>query len=55
MTTATHSVPTRRRTWRSKARHKISNGRFYAVLITIVLVSQTVSDTAVKIAELMAR
>lgn len=55
MTTATHSVPTRRRTWRSKARHRITNGRFYAVVIATVLITQTVSDTVVKVAELMAR
>ena len=54
MTTAT--APTRRRrTWRSTARHKISNGRFYAALTALVLVTQTVSDTVVKVAELMAR
>lgn len=55
MTTATAPTTRRRRSWRSSAKHKISNGRFYAVLITVVLVTQTLSDTVVKIAELMAR
>lgn len=53
MTTATQ--PRSRRTWRSRARHRVTNGRFYAVVAATVFITQTVSDTVVKITELMAR